>query len=110
VVQCRSCLGALPQGDFGISFRNNLDAFELVWERVPKTTLPTGTALLISLAIGIALGILVALHRDGWIDRCVMAVSVFGITMPNFFLGILLILAVQSRHLVDRIKDESIRL
>jgi peptide/nickel transport system permease protein len=92
MVQYWSYLAALLQGDFGISFRNNLDAFQLVWDRVPKTALLTGTALVISLAIGIPLGIFAALYRDSWVDRLVMAVSVFGFSMPNFFLGILLIL------------------
>ena len=87
-----SYLKGLTQGDFGISFRNNLDAFDLVMERVPKTLWLTGTALAISLAIGIPLGILAALYRDSWLDRGVMAVAVFGFSMPNFFLGILLIL------------------
>jgi peptide/nickel transport system permease protein len=82
----------LLQGDFGISFRNNQDAFQLVWDRVPKTALLTGTSLVISLVIGIPLGIVAALYRDSWIDRAVMAASVFGFSMPNFFLGILLIL------------------
>lgn len=87
-----SYLGALMQGDFGISFRNNLDAFHLVWDRVPKTALLTGTSLLIALLIGIPLGIIAALYRDSWIDRLLMSLSVFGFSMPNFFLGILLIL------------------
>jgi peptide/nickel transport system permease protein len=91
-VQYLNYINALLQGDFGISFRNNQDAFQLVWDRVPKTALLTGTALLISLAIGIPLGIIAALYRESWIDRAVMAVSVFGFSMPNFFLGILLIL------------------
>ncbi|MEL6167479.1 MAG: ABC transporter permease [Pseudomonadota bacterium] len=92
MTQYWSYLKALSQGDFGISFRNNLDAFDLVMERVPKTLLLTTTALAISLAIGIPLGILAALYRDSWLDRGVMAVAVFGFSMPNFFLGILLIL------------------
>ena len=92
LTQYWSYLMALVQGDFGISFRNNLDAYDLVMERVPKTLLLTGTALIISLAIGIPLGILAALSRDSWSDRGVMAVAVFGFSMPNFFLGILLIL------------------
>ena len=61
LTQYWSYLMALVQGDFGISFRNNLDAYDLVMERVPKTLLLTGTALIISLAIGIPLGILAAL-------------------------------------------------
>lgn len=91
-VQYWSYLTSLLQGDFGISFRNNQDAFQLVADRVPKTALLTGTALLISLIIGIPLGIIAALYRDSWLDRLVMTVSVFGFSMPNFFLGILLIL------------------
>ena len=98
MTQYWSYLKALTQGDFGISFRNNLDAYDLVMERVPKTLLLTGTSLLISLAIGIPLGILAALYRDSWLDRAVMAVAVFGFSMPNFFLGILLIL-IFSLHL-----------
>lgn len=83
---------ALFQGDFGVSFRNNLDAFDLVWERVPKTLLLTLTATAIAILIGVPMGILAALYRDSWVDRLVMSLAVFGFSMPNFFLGILLIL------------------
>ena len=83
---------ALFQGDFGVSFRNNLDAFELVWERVPKTLLLTLTATAIAILMGVPMGVLAALYRDSWVDRLVMSLAVFGFSMPNFFLGILLIL------------------
>ncbi|ARE39033.1 Dipeptide transport system permease protein DppB [Rhodovulum sp. P5] len=89
---------ALLQGDFGISFRNNQDAFQLVWDRVPKTALLGGTALTLALVIGTPLGVLAALYRDSWLDRAIMSVAVFGFSMPNFFLGILLIL-IFSLHL-----------
>ncbi|NNU80067.1 ABC transporter permease [Halovulum dunhuangense] len=94
-------LAGLLQGDFGISFRNNVDAFELVWDRVPKTALLGGTALGMALVLGMPLGVLAALYRDSWLDRVVMSVAVFGFSMPNFFLGILLILvfAMQLRVL-----------
>ncbi len=91
-VQYWNYLGALLQGDFGISFRNNQDALQLVWERVPKTALLMGASLVVSLLIGLPLGILAALYRDTWIDRLTMSISVFGFSLPNFFLGILLIL------------------
>lgn len=90
--QYLSYLAGLLQGDFGVSFRNNQDAFQLVWDRVPKTALLGGTALSIALVLGIPMGIFAALYRDSWIDRVVMSVAVFGFSMPNFFLGILLIL------------------
>lgn len=89
---------ALFQGDFGISFRNRQDAFDLVMERVPKTLLLGGTSILFALAMGIPLGILAAVKRDTPFDRFVMGFAVFGFSMPNFFLGILLIL-VFSLHL-----------
>lgn len=87
----------LLHGDFGISFRNDMDAFALVWERVPKTALLGGTALGIALFIGIPAGILAAIWKDSWIDRTIMTSAVFGFSMPNFFLGILLILAFSLR-------------
>lgn len=80
------------QGDFGISFRNNLPAAEVIWQRVPKT-LELGVATFLSaLAMGIPLGVFAALNRDRWLDRLTMSFAVFGFSMPNFFLGILLIL------------------
>jgi peptide/nickel transport system permease protein len=83
---------SLFQGDFGISFRNNQPAFQMVWERTGKTALLGGAALGFALLIGIPMGVIAALNRDGWLDRTVMSVAVFGFSMPNFFLGVLLIL------------------
>ena len=91
-VQYVRYLEAMLQGDLGVSFRNNMDAFQLVMERVPKTALLGGTALLFALAFGIPFGIYAALHRDTPIDRAIMGVAVFGFSLPNFFLGIMLIL------------------
>ncbi|APZ53963.1 ABC transporter permease [Salipiger abyssi] len=90
--QYTSYLQALLHGDFGISFRNNIDAFQVVWDRVPKTALLGATAIAIALLIGMPLGVLAAVYRESWFDRGVMSVAVFGFSMPNFFLGILLIL------------------
>lgn len=87
-----SYLRGLAHGDFGVSFRNNQDAFQLVRDRVPKTALLGGTAIAIALLLGVPLGVLAALYRDSWLDRTVMGLAVFGFSMPNFFLGILLIL------------------
>ncbi|MEQ9332028.1 ABC transporter permease [Thalassobaculum sp.] len=79
-------------GDFGISFRNGLPAAELIWQRIPKT-LELGIATFVTaLAMGIPLGVFAALNRDRWLDRLTMSFAVFGFSMPNFFLGILLIL------------------
>ncbi len=97
-VQYVNYFKALFQGDFGISFRNRQDAFDLVMDRAPKTLLLGGTSILFALVMGIPLGIVAAMKRDTPFDRFVMGFAVFGFSMPNFFLGILLIL-VFSLHL-----------
>jgi len=83
---------ALFQGDFGISFKDNQDALERVLSRLPKTILLGSTALSFALIFGIPLGIVAALKKNTGFDRFVMGLAVFGFSMPNFFLGILLIL------------------
>ena len=92
LAQYWSYFAALFQGDFGISFRDNRDALELVLNRVPKTALLGLTALGFALLFGIPLGVMAAMKRDTALDRFVMGFAVFGFSMPNFFLGILLIL------------------
>ncbi len=89
---------AMVQGDFGVSFRNGQDALELVMARVPKTLELMLTSFFAALAIGIPAGIWAAIHRDTIVDRSVMAASVLGFSLPNFFLGILMILLF-SMHL-----------
>lgn len=83
---------AALQGDFGISFRNNQDAMEMVLERVPKTLELMLTSFALSMAIGIPAGIYAAIHANSSVDRTVMGFAVLGYSLPNFFLGILLIL------------------
>lgn len=80
------------QGEFGLSFRTQGPAWELVASRLPPTLLLGGSALLLALGIGVPLGLIAALRRDRWPDRAAMAFAVFGFAMPNFFFGILLIL------------------
>lgn len=96
--QYLSYWASLAQGDFGISFRDNRSAFGVVAERLPKTALLGGVSLAFALAIGLPLGVAAAARRDGPFDRAVMGLAVFGFSMPNFFLGILLILLF-SLHL-----------
>ncbi len=92
---------AALRGDFGVSFRNNEPALDLIMQRAPKTLELGGATILAALLIGIPLGVLAAIWRESWIDRITMTVSVLGFSMPNFFLGILLILlfALQLRLL-----------
>ena len=79
-------------GNFGDSLRDNRDALQVVLERVPATLQLGLSALLFALALGVPLGIYAALHRNSIIDRLTMSFAVLGYSMPNYFLGILLIM------------------
>ncbi len=79
-------------GDLGISYRDDRDALEVVVERIPKTLQLGAAAFLFSVLLGVPLGIAAALHRNSAIDRFTMGFAVLGFSLPNFFLGILLIL------------------
>jgi peptide/nickel transport system permease protein len=84
----KNCL----QGDFGYSYFEERDAFEAVLERLPATLLLMGLTGFFTLLIGIPAGIYAALHRNTWVDRLTILVSVAGFSMPGFVLGIFLIL------------------
>jgi len=85
-------LQGIAQGDMGMSFKDQRDAIEVVAERIPKTLQLGLTSFFVSLIIGIPLGVLAALNRNSALDRFTMGFAVFGYSIPNFFLGIVLIL------------------
>lgn len=87
----RYVLGIL-QGDLGYSLSDQRPVTELLAEAIPATLELGLTALAISMLVGIPLGIIAALNRNKPIDRFVMTFAVLGFSIPNFFLGILLIL------------------
>jgi peptide/nickel transport system permease protein len=88
-------------GDFGTSIRFRTAALPLVLERLPATLQLAGTALAIAILVALPIGILSALHRNSWFDFAVTVATTIGRGMPNFWLGIMLMLvfAVQLRWL-----------
>ena len=82
----------IARGDLGFSLSDERPVTEVLAEAVPATLVLGIAALAISMLIGIPLGIAAALHRNKPIDRFVMTFAVLGFSIPNFFLGILLIL------------------
>ncbi|MEH7125818.1 MULTISPECIES: ABC transporter permease [unclassified Bacillus (in: firmicutes)] len=82
----------LLQGDFGESFRYNTDALSLVLERVPATLELAFYSMLIAVIIAIPLGILSATRKNSIIDVFASSTSVLGKALPNFWMGIMLIL------------------
>jgi peptide/nickel transport system permease protein len=79
-------------GDFGQSYRWQMPAIDLVLERLPATVELACAGLLFSVALAVPLGVLSAVHRGGWIDRAGRVLAMLGQAMPNFWVGLLLIL------------------
>jgi peptide/nickel transport system permease protein len=79
-------------GDFGVSFRNGESVFQIVVERLPATISLGVAALVVALFISFPLGILSAIRRGSLIDHVARLGSQIGISVPDFWLGILLIL------------------
>ena len=85
-------IGNIFQGDLGKSYLDSRDAIEVVMERVPKTLSLMWITAIVTFLIGIPAGIYSALHHNTAMDRFTMTLSVMGLSIPNFFLGVLLIL------------------
>lgn len=80
------------QGDFGISYRHRQPVEKLLVERLPATLELSIVAAVMALAIGVPMGVYTGLHRDGLLSRLFMTISLIGISLPTFLIGILLIL------------------
>jgi peptide/nickel transport system permease protein len=92
VMQYLYFLGHALMGDFGNSYRWQVPALQLVLERLPATIELALAALMFSVAIAVPFGVLSAVHRGGWFDRFGKAFAMLGQAMPNFWIGLLLIL------------------
>jgi peptide/nickel transport system permease protein len=87
-----SYVAGIAQGDFGLSLSDQRPALELIAGALPRTLRLGLTAFVLGLVLGVGLGIVAALNRNRPVDRFVMSFAVLGFSLPNFFLGILLIL------------------
>lgn len=96
-VQYLSFLEHLAKGDMGESTRYRQPALQVALERLPATLYITGAAMLLSLVIGVPLGIASAVRRGSWLDALSTAAAVQGQSMPVFWLGLLLILLFSVR-------------
>ena len=81
------------QGEFGISYRNQQDVMVLIQDRFPATFDLVLVATVISLVVGIPLGVLTAIYRDSKLANALQLGSIVGVSLPSFVVGILLILA-----------------
>ena len=80
------------QGDFGISYQQRRPVSKLIAERLPATLELSIIAALLALSIGVPMGVYTGLRRDGFLSHLFLAISLVGISIPTFLIGILLIL------------------
>jgi peptide/nickel transport system permease protein len=80
------------QGEFGISYRQGRKVSTLLKERIPATLELSFAAAVLALAIGIPMGVYTALKRKGVLSNILLGVSLIGVSLPTFLIGILLIL------------------
>ena len=91
-VQYFQWLGQLAQGHLGTSWRTGKPVIQLIMERLPVTLELTALAVLFSLALGIAAGVVSAIRRDQAIDTVTRVATLLGLSVPVFWQGTMLIL------------------
>ena len=85
-------LGNLLQGDFGRSFALNRPVIDEILDRFHATLILSGTAFIICSVAGIAAGVISATRQYGWADKIITFSVLIGISVPSFFLGMMMIL------------------
>lgn len=105
-------VGKVLQGDLGISYRLKRPVADIIFERLPATLELALTAAVFALAIGIVLGVYTALRKDGFWSRAIMTVSLVGVSLPTFLIGIGLIylFAVELRWLPSFGRGETVNI
>jgi peptide/nickel transport system permease protein len=88
-VQFARFLQHAARGDFGLSLRQGREVSALIGERLPATLELSFAAALLSIAIGIPLGVYAALRRRSWGAQAAMVASLVGVSLPGFLIGIL---------------------
>lgn len=91
-VQFAKFVGNAAQGEFGLSLRQGRKVSALIAERFPATLELSMMAALIALVVGIPLGVYAALERGTFGSQTMMTLSLLGVSLPTFLIGILLIL------------------
>ena len=89
-IQYIKYMGNVIQGDFGESFRFRGSVSDMIWERLPATVQLAGFAVLVSAALALPIGIIVAVKKDTPIDTMGKIIALLGQSLPSFWLGIVL--------------------
>jgi peptide/nickel transport system permease protein len=91
-VQFAKYLGRVASGEFGVSYRLGLRVDTVIAQRLPATLELVAAAALFALVVGVPAGVYTGLHRRGIGSKLILTVSLIGVSLPTFLIGILLIL------------------
>lgn len=84
------------RGDLGTSYATNRDVVQVYMERLPNTLALAGASILVAVGLSIPLGIISAVHNGTFLDNAAMVVALLGLSMPNFWIGLLLIIYLSN--------------
>ena len=90
-IQFSRFLGNVIQGDFGISYQLKREVSDLIAERMPATLELVFVSALLAIIVGVILGVYTGIHRDSFISNIILVVSLAGVSLPTFIIGIMLI-------------------
>jgi peptide/nickel transport system permease protein len=79
-------------GDLGRSFSQNVPAVQLIFERMPATVELALCAMLMAIVLGVPLGLVAGMKPDTWYSKTIMAGSIFGFSLPTFWVGLMMIM------------------
>jgi len=92
IIRYINYIKGMVHGDLGTSYITGKDVFQSYMERLPATLKLAFASIFVSIVISIPLGIISAVHQGTWKDSVTMVIALLGLSMPNFWLGLLLII------------------
>ena len=90
-IQFSRFLGNVIQGDFGISYQLKREVSDLIAERMPATLELVFVSALLAIIVGVILGVYTGIHRDSFVSNVILVISLAGVSLPTFIIGIMLI-------------------
>ena len=90
-IQFARFLGNIVQGNFGISYQLKREVSDLIGERLPATLELVFVSAMLAIITGTILGVYTGIHRDSFISNVILVVSLAGVSLPTFIIGIFLI-------------------
>ena len=90
-VQFYNFVENIVQGNFGISYQLKRPVSDLISERMPATLELVFVSALLAISVGVLLGVYTGIHRDSFLSKIILVVSLAGVSLPTFIIGIMLI-------------------